>query len=123
MTRSGRDLSHDESFPSPSISPSRAEIEAHFASHSSGRAGDDHKDETAHGRTLDRAREHEHSKSLEESDVRTLAEIGTFRALTLEDLAHQRYGGNLPRAKNLLSDLSARASSGRAPAFPTAPSM
>jgi DNA-binding MarR family transcriptional regulator len=106
VTRSGRDLSRDESFPSPSVSPSRAEIEAHFASHSSGRAGDDHKDETAHGRTLDRAREHEHSKSLEESDVRTLTEIGTFRALTLEDLAHQRYGGNLPRAKNLLSDLS-----------------
>jgi DNA-binding MarR family transcriptional regulator len=106
VTRSGRDLSHDESFPSPSISPARAEIEAHFASHSSGRAGDDHNDETAHGRALSRAQEHEHSQSLEEPEVRTLTEIGTFRALTLEDLAHQRYGGNLPRAKNLLSDLS-----------------
>ena len=37
---------------------------------------------------------------------RTLAEIGTFRALTLEDLARQRYGGICPGAKNLLSDLS-----------------
>jgi DNA-binding MarR family transcriptional regulator len=43
---------------------------------------------------------------LDESDVKTLTDIGTFRALTLEDLARQRYGGNLHGTKNHLANLS-----------------
>jgi DNA-binding MarR family transcriptional regulator len=106
VARSGRDLSHDEPLPSPSLSPSRVEIEADLASPSGGRAGGDHNDETAHGRTHDRAHEREHSQSLDESDVKTLTDIGTFRALTLEDLARQHYGGDLYGTKNHLANLS-----------------
>ena len=106
MTRSGRDLSHDESLSSPPLSQSRVEIEAHFASRSGGRANGDHNDETTHGQTHDRAQEREHSQSLDEADLKMLTDIGTFRVLTLEDLARHLYRGDLPGAKNHLGILS-----------------
>lgn len=106
MARSGRDLCHDEGLPSPSWSQSRVEMEAHFASRSGGKADGRHNDETAPGRTHDRAQERELSQTLDESDVKTLTDIGTFRVLRLEDLARQRYGGDLPGATNHLRTLS-----------------
>jgi DNA-binding MarR family transcriptional regulator len=107
VSRFGRDFSHDEGLAPQSLSRSRSEIETDLASRSGRRAdGGDHNDETDRGRTHDRAREREHSQSLDESDLKMLTDIGTFRALTVEDLARQRYGGDLHGAKNRLGNLS-----------------
>jgi len=50
--------------------------------------------------------EREHSRSLDESDLNTLTDIGTFRALAVEDVARHRYGGNLDETRRHLATLT-----------------
>ena len=107
MARSGRDPSHDEGPGPPSLSQFRSDIEVDLASRSgSGAGGNDHNDQAADGRTHDRAQEREQSRSLDESDMKTLTDIGTFRALAFEDLARHRYGGNLDETRKHLATLT-----------------
>lgn len=47
----------------------------------------------------------ERSYQLRDSEIKTLADIGTFRALNLDDLAAHRYGGNLDDARRDLDNL------------------
>jgi len=43
---------------------------------------------------------------LSEPDVKTLADIGTFRALAFEDIARHRYGGDLDETRKRLATLA-----------------
>ncbi len=99
MARSGRDFRHD--LGSPSLSQPRSAIEADLAFRSGSEASS-----VADGRTPDRVREREPLPSLDEPDVKTLADIGTFRALAFEDLARHRYGGDLDEARKHLATLT-----------------
>lgn len=47
----------------------------------------------------------ERSYQLRDSEIKTLADIGTFRALNLDDLVAHRYGGNLDDARRDLDHL------------------
>jgi hypothetical protein len=47
----------------------------------------------------------ERTYTLRDSELRTLAEIGTFRAVTLDDLTRYRYGGNNDEARSDLENL------------------
>ena len=71
---------------------------------------------TAHSGTLEVARsdsqrtpyrepDRERTYTLRDSELRTLAEIGTFRAVTLDDLTCYRYGGNTDQARRDLENL------------------
>ncbi len=63
-------------------------------------------DQTADGRINERPQEREQSQSLDESDVKTLTDIGTFRALAFEDLARHRYEGDRNETKKHLMTLT-----------------
>jgi hypothetical protein len=56
-------------------------------------------------RTLYREPELDRTYTLRDSEVRTLAEIGMFRAVTLDDLTRYRYGGNRGEAQCDLENL------------------
>ena len=107
MSRYSRDQSHHEVLGSPSLGHPRPYIEAELAFRSAhpGNTGDHH-DETGDARIYDRGLEREHSHSLNESEVKTLTDIGTFRALAFEDLARHRYGGDLAATRKHLFTLS-----------------
>ncbi len=106
MSRSSREISHDELLESPSLSPSRRNIEA-LPSHSAQRADANNRDDDAKdGQVHDHGLEREHCHSLHESDVKTLTDIGTFRALEFNDLARHRYSGDLTEARKHLGNLS-----------------
>ena len=53
----------------------------------------------------DREAERDRSYTLRDSEIRTLAEIGTFRAVTIDDLIRYRYGRNRDRAWRDLENL------------------
>jgi len=107
MSRSGRDRSPEERLESPSLAHARHESEPEIGPHSGHRAGaSDHEGDSADARIHDRGMEREHSHSISESDVKTLTDIGTFRALAFADLARHRYGGDLAEARNHLGRLS-----------------
>ena len=59
----------------------------------------------ADGQIRDRGLEREHSHFLNESDVKTLTDIGTFRALEFNDVARHRYSGDLNEARKHLGRL------------------
>lgn len=48
----------------------------------------------------------EHAYSLHEHDLETLADIGCFRAVELDDLAHHRYSGDPGKAQEAIGSLS-----------------
>jgi hypothetical protein len=54
---------------------------------------------------LDRKPEREPTYTLRASEVRTLTELGMFRAVTLDDLTRYRYGGNNDEARCDLENL------------------
>ena len=56
-------------------------------------------------RTLYSEPERDRAYTLRDSEIQTLAEIGIFRAVTLDDLARQCYGGNRDRARRDLENL------------------
>jgi hypothetical protein len=71
---------------------------------------------TAHSGTLEVGRsgfqrapyrepDRDRTYALRASEVRTLAEIGTFRAVALNDLARYRYGGNTDQSRRDLQNL------------------
>src|SRR5215831_17038267 len=49
--------------------------------------------------------ERDRAYALRDSEIRTLAEIGTFRAVTLDDLTRYRYGGNIDAGRRDLENL------------------
>jgi DNA-binding PadR family transcriptional regulator len=49
--------------------------------------------------------ERERTYDVRDSEIRALADIGTFRTLTIEDLARYRYSGNHDQARNELRNL------------------
>ncbi|MCU1305293.1 MAG: hypothetical protein JWQ87_5577 [Candidatus Sulfotelmatobacter sp.] len=102
MSRSGRENSHDERLESSSVSLLRRDIKAGSPSHSAQRAVA----ETPDDQIIDRALEREHSRFLNQSDVKTLTDIGTFRAVEFNDLARHRYSGDTAEARKHLSNLS-----------------
>jgi DNA-binding MarR family transcriptional regulator len=107
VSRSSREDGRDEHLESPSLPAPRRDIEAELPSHSAQRAGaDDHADDTADGQIRNRGLEREHPHFLNESDVKTLTDIGTFRALEFNDLARHRYRGDLTEARKHLGNLS-----------------
>jgi hypothetical protein len=72
--------------------------------------------ETAHSSTIEldrsgfqrtpyREPERDRAYSLRDSEILTLAEIGTFRAVTMDDLTRYRYGGNGDEARRDLENL------------------
>ena len=106
MPRSGRDLNDEAGLGSPSLPQSRNEIEPDLTSRSgSGAANDHYRDQAADGRISARAREREQQRSLDASDVKTLTDIGTFRAIVFEDLARHRYRGDHDETKKHLASL------------------
>ena len=107
MSRSGRETRLDERLESPSLPPSRRNIEAALPAQSVQRAGTDKvNDEIDDGEARHRSLEREHSHSLDESDVHTLTEIGIFRALQFNDLVRHRYQGDLTETRKHLGSLS-----------------
>ena len=68
--------------------------------------GTDHNDQAADSRMYERRLEREHSQSLSDSDMETLTDIGTFRALAFEDLALHRYAGHLDETRKHLGTLA-----------------
>ena len=56
-------------------------------------------------RTPYREPDPERTYTLRDSELRTLAEIGTFRAVTLDDLTRYRYGGNGDQARRDLENV------------------
>jgi hypothetical protein len=95
VSRAGRDDSYDERVGSPPLYSPR-EVQSEHPFRSSQRAGSsDHGEATVNARNPDHEVPRENFPSLDESDVKTLTDIGTFRALAVEDLARQRYGGDL----------------------------
>ncbi len=106
MSRSGRDHNSDERLESASLVPFPRPMETGVPTYSRQRTGADHDRATAEAPTQDRGLEREHSHSLNESDMGTLTDIGTFRALDFEDLARQRYGGDTVEAGKRLANLS-----------------
>ena len=106
MSRSSRENSHDERLESSSVSPLRRDIKAGYPSHSAQRAvAENRDDETPDDQIIDRALEREHSHFLNQSDIKTLTDIGTFRALEFNDLAHYRYSGDPTDARKHLGKL------------------
>ena len=107
MSRSDRGRSDDERLQSPSVSRPHRDMDAEPSSRSGhGAGGTDHSDQAADGRIHERGVEREHSRSWDESDVKTLTDIGTFRALAVEDVARHRYGGNLDETRKHLATLT-----------------
>jgi hypothetical protein len=106
VARSGRDLSHDEHWGSPSLSHSPSQVEPSLISRSDPGGTGHHSDQISDSGTPDRAQEREQSRSVHESAVQTLSDIGTFRALALEDLTRHRYGGDLDKARKHLATLA-----------------
>jgi hypothetical protein len=107
MTRSGRDFSQDEGLGSPSLSDSRSPAETDLRSRSgSGTRESPYRDQTADSRTHHRAQEREPSHSPDQSDLKMLTDIGTFRALAFEDLARHGYGGDVAEARKRLATLT-----------------
>jgi hypothetical protein len=107
MARVGRDLSHDEGLGPPSLPQARSDTDADLASRSGvGADCSDHIDQAADSRTHNRAQEREPSQPLDESDMKTLTDIGTFRALAFEDLARHRYSGDLDETRKHLATLT-----------------
>jgi hypothetical protein len=105
VARSGRDLSHDDRLGSPSLSHSPSHVEPNLLSRSDP-GGTGHQSETADRGTPDRAPEREQSRSVHESDIHTLSDIGTFRALALEDLTRHHYRGDTDQAREHLATLA-----------------
>jgi DNA-binding MarR family transcriptional regulator len=107
VSRSSRENSHDERLESSSGSPLRRDIESGSPSHSAQRAVAENRDnETPDDQIIDRALEREHSHFLNQADVKTLIDIGTFRALEFNDLARHRYSGDPAEARKHLGNLS-----------------
>jgi len=106
MPRSGRDLNDDAGLGSPSLPQPRNDIELDLTSRPGSGAAKDHpREQAADGRIPTRAREREQPQSLDESEVKTLTDIGTFRALAFEDLARHRYRGDHDETKKHLASL------------------
>ena len=63
-------------------------------------------DRTVEGEVHGRALEREHSHSQQEIELETLTDIGAFRALEFEDLAHHRYRGDVTEAQKSIRNLS-----------------
>lgn len=61
--------------------------------------------ETKPRRRIKHSVDRERSYQLRDSEIKTLADIGTFRALNLDDLVAHRYGGNLDDARRDLDNL------------------
>ena len=107
MSRSSREISHDERLESPALPLARREIEGKLLPRSAQRAGtNDYYDEATDAQIHDRGLEREHAHSLDQADVKTLTDIGTFRALEFNDLARHRYRGDLSEARKHLGNLS-----------------
>lgn len=107
MSRSGRENDPDERQESPSFPPSRKNMEAAVPPQPrQGTGADDRNEEAVASEAYHRHLEREHSHSLGEPDVKTLTEIGIFRALDFNDLARHRYQGDLSEARKHLSNLS-----------------
>jgi hypothetical protein len=51
-------------------------------------------------------RDREHTYQVRDSEIQTLAEIGTFRTLAVEDLTRYRYSGNRDRAQKEIRNLT-----------------
>lgn len=107
MSRSGRDGSLDERLDSPSLLPSRRNVEAALPAQIVHRAGsNDLNGEIDHGEVRHRSLERKHSHSLDESDVQALTEIGIFRALEFNDLTRHHYQDDPIEARKRLGNLS-----------------
>jgi len=50
--------------------------------------------------------ERDHSLDLSDSEVQSLSDLGTFRSIKFEDLAHFRYGDNADEARTELNRLA-----------------
>jgi DNA-binding MarR family transcriptional regulator len=107
VSRSDRDRSDDDRLESPPLPGSRRHIEAEPSIRSGRTAGGtDHNHQAADVRIQQRGVEREHSHSSRELGVKTLTDIGTFRAVAFEDLARHRYGGDLDEARKHLATLT-----------------
>jgi DNA-binding MarR family transcriptional regulator len=106
MSRSGRENTHPERLESSLLPPPGlnlgAEISLHSGQGSTRSSGDEAKDRETHDRGSSRGR----APSLSESDLKTLTDIGTFRALQLTDLARHRYRSDLIETRKQLDNLS-----------------
>ena len=97
---------HDKRLESPSPPPFRRDIEPRLPPHSAQRAeADDRAHEATDGQIHDRPLGRELAHPLDPSEVRTLTDIGTFRALEFNDLARHRYRGDLTGASKHLRSL------------------
>jgi len=105
----GRDYTPDEQRdPAGRIPlPDRAHEQKTTArSNRAGGPGHDQQAPLGELRTLDHDRDR--SGQLPNSELQTLAEIGTFRTVTLEDLARYRYGNHRTQAQAEVRDLTRR---------------
>lgn len=107
MSRSDRYRSDDERLESPSLSRCRNEMETH-PSFRSGHAanGTNQHGQTDERHNRERGPEREPSQFLDEADVKTLTDLGTFRALDVEDIARHRYGGDRNETRKHLATLT-----------------
>jgi len=61
--------------------------------------------ETNRSNSIHEERPDRSTRNIEELEMKTLTDIGTFRAINLTDLARQRYEGNLPATQQRIGNL------------------
>jgi DNA-binding MarR family transcriptional regulator len=102
----GRDYSaekpHDPVFPSPA--PEREHEDSPQTPRGRGAASGEHEFLEPNPRLVQRDRER--SYNIRDSEIQTLAEIGTFRTLAVEDLARFRYAGDREEAQAEIRNLT-----------------
>ena len=107
MSRSGREDSHDGRLESASSPLAARDTETDPSLRSGRGAGfDNHQDESPESEIPSRSPELQRPQTLDESELKVLTDIGTFRALAVEDLARHRYSGDAARARQGLRNLS-----------------
>lgn len=106
MSRSDRGRSHDELLGSPSLAHSHRDTETDPTFHSGNAACRTDHNNQVDGHKHERGVEREHSQSFDDSELRTLTDIGAFRALAFEDIARHRFGGDLDETRKHLTALT-----------------